>query len=116
MAVVARQCCRNAAYLFQDLSQAQSRLVCTSLTHLFTCAQAQQHACTPLLTKYAVCLQRICDDVPAFTYGSTKLIMSAVRQLLNCIVFAGKHRSTETLLSSANAAHVHRLRSPAHLT
>ncbi|KAL3153965.1 hypothetical protein ABBQ32_013522 [Trebouxia sp. C0010 RCD-2024] len=33
--------------------------------------------------------QRICDDVPAFTDGSTKLIMSAVRQLLNCIVFAG---------------------------
>ncbi|KAA6422215.1 MAG: ABC transporter [Trebouxia sp. A1-2] len=33
--------------------------------------------------------QRICDDVPAFTDASTKLIMSAVRQLLNCIVFAG---------------------------
>lgn len=33
--------------------------------------------------------QRICDDVPAFTDGSTKLIMSAVRQLLNCTVFAG---------------------------
>ncbi|DBB06377.1 hypothetical protein WJX77_005903 [Trebouxia sp. C0004] len=33
--------------------------------------------------------QRICDDVPAFTDASTKLIMSAVRQLLNCVVFAG---------------------------
>lgn len=33
----------------------------------------------------------MCDDVPAFTDGSTKLIMSAVRQLLNCVVFAGKH-------------------------
>ncbi len=36
-----------------------------------------------------LCLQRICDDVPAFTDASTKLIMSAVRQLLNCVVFAG---------------------------
>jgi hypothetical protein len=38
---------------------------------------------------HGLCLQRICDDVPAFTDASTKLIMSAVRQLLNCVVFAG---------------------------
>lgn len=91
MAIVACPCRRNAAYLIQDLSQAQGSLLCTSLPCLFVCAQALQYACTSLLTKYALCLQRICDDVPAFTYGSTKLIMSAVRQLLNCIVFAGKH-------------------------
>lgn len=42
-----------------------------------------------MLMLHGLCLQRICDDVPAFTDASTKLIMSAVRQLLNCIVFAG---------------------------
>jgi len=42
-----------------------------------------------MLMLHGLCLQRICDDVPAFTDASTKLIMSAVRQLLNCVVFAG---------------------------
>ena len=42
-----------------------------------------------LVCDHAGCLQRICDDVPAFTSASTRLILSAVRQFLNCIVFAG---------------------------
>ena len=42
-----------------------------------------------MLMLHGMCLQRICDDVPAFTDASTKLIMSAARQLLNCVVFAG---------------------------
>ena len=52
-------------------------------------------------------MQRICDDVPAFTYGSTRLIMSAVRQLLNCIVFAGQCSLAQPvfILAAQNNAH-----------
>ena len=51
-----------------------------------------QHFSVPYAPYSANCcvpLQRICDDVPAFTNASTRLILSAVRQFLNCVVFAG---------------------------
>lgn len=44
--------------------------------------------------KIVLLLQRICDDVPAFTNASTKLVLSVVRQFLNCVVFAGKPQHT----------------------
>ncbi len=56
---------------------------------------------------HGLCLQRICDDVPAFTDASTKLIMSAVRQLLNCVVFAGMQPLVDNNRSLLLPSHIH---------
>ena len=42
-----------------------------------------------LRQKLVVCLQRICDDVPAFTDASVFLVLGVTRKFFNCVAFAG---------------------------
>ncbi len=49
------------------------------------------------LKSYSISVQRICDDVPAFTEGSTNLMFGITRKLFGVLAFSGRFPSPQIL-------------------